>query len=147
MRWEIYDPFSDMRNLHKEMDRAFRGMYNRPVPKGKPVRQPLADIKETKTEVIAEIELPGVSKEDIELNVTENMLSVKAQKKQEVKQEKEGYSCCERSYSSFQRAFSLPSEVVAAKASAKFENGLLKVNIPKAKPQVEENKVNKIDIQ
>lgn len=139
MAWELWDPFEDMKNLHKEMDKAFRDFYNRPlkVEDKKLVRAPIADISETKDEVTAKIELPGIEKKEIELKITENMLSVKAEKKQEIKQEKEGYFKHERSYQSFQRAFSLPNKVIAEKAEAKLENGLLEVKIPKEKPAIE----------
>lgn len=150
MAWEIWDPFEDMRKIQKEMERTFRDFYRLPEKSDKKelIREPLADIIERRNDVLAKIELPGVEKKDIELNVTDNMLSVKAEKKHEIKQEKDNFYRHERSYQSFQRAFTLPCKVLPDKAEAKFQDGVLEVVIPKETPKIEEkNKVKKIAIK
>jgi len=126
-----------MKRLHDEMDRAFKGFYERPKLIGKgegkemTVRQPTSDIIETEKEVIAKIELPGIEKKDIELNVNENSIEIRAQKKHEQKIEKKGYFRQERSYSQFYRVLQLPAEVDPNRAKAKMENGLLEITAPK----------------
>lgn len=145
MKWEILDPFENMKRMHKEMDSLFRDFYGKPIHRD--VREPLLDIRETKDEVIADIELPGIEKKDIDLEVKENMLSVRAKKKHETETEKEGFYRCERSYSSFQRAFELPAEIVPEKTDAEFKDGLLNIKMKKAKPEVEEHKTKKIEIK
>ena len=95
MHW---DPFEDMRRIHQEMDSAFGNLHGRNMQlgdskKGKcPARMPLSGVKETDTEVIATFEIPGATKEDVELNVTEDSIDVKATQKHE-KEEKGKESC------------------------------------------------------
>lgn len=150
MVWEIWDPFEDMKRMQKQMEQTFRDFYRKPVKSEKSalIREPLADVIETKKDVIAKLELPGIEKKDIELNVTENMLSVKAEKKSEVKEKEKGFFRHERSYQSFQRAFSLPAKVKPGKAVAKLENGILEITIPKKKlAQIKEKKTRRIPIK
>jgi len=151
MTWDIWDPLEDMRKMQKDMEKTFHDFFRKPsrLAKQKLTREPLVDISETKKDVTAKIELPGVDKKDIDLKVTENMLAVKAKKKQETKQEKEGFFRHERSYQSFQRAFSLPTKVKASKAKAEFKDGLLKVTIPKVKPdkKKKKKKAKKVNIK
>lgn len=132
------DIFDEMRRLQHEMDKVFQSFYQTPkkligAGKGKELakREPASDIIETDKEVTAKIELPGIEKKDVELNVTENSIEVKAEKKQETKEEKKGFYRQERSYSQFYRILSLPAEVDPKKAKAKMQNGLLEVIMPK----------------
>ncbi|MBI2657585.1 Hsp20/alpha crystallin family protein [Candidatus Woesearchaeota archaeon] len=95
-------------------------------------RIPVADIVETESSVIATFELPGVEKEDIRLNVTDDRIEVKVEKKAENKvEDKESYSYEMRSQS-FYSALPLPAEVAAENADASYKNEILKVEIPKA---------------
>ena len=103
----------------------------------------MADLEETDNELIARFELPGVDKKDIQLNITENKIEVKAEKKQEEKIEKKGIYKEERSYTGFYRSFALPGEVVPEKSKAKYKDGILEVAMPKA----EKTKKSKIDIE
>ena len=96
-------------------------------------RVPVDDIKETENSVIASVEVPGVEKKDIELNVTENSIEVKVEKKAEKEvKEKGSYSYKSRSHS-FYRALPLPAEVKSSEAKAEYKNGVLTVEIPKVK--------------
>ena len=98
-------------------------------------RLPVADIYETENSVIAAFELPGVKKEDIELNITDDRVEVKVERKLEkTAEEKEGYSYEMRSYS-FYGALPLPLDVIAEQANAAYKDGILRVEIPKAKKQ------------
>jgi len=150
MVWDIWDPFEEMKKFRKEIEKTFEDFYKKPIYKGekRPVmREPLADVVETEKEVVAKIELPGVDKKDIDLKITENMLGVKAEKKHEAEVKKKGYFRQERSYTGFQRAFSLPKKVVADKAQAEFKDGVLTVTMPKQKKEIEKEKVKKIPIK
>jgi len=146
------DIFREMRRLQGEINRLFRDFWEterfRALPdfSGKEtglMRSPLTDLEETDKEVIARFELPGVDKKDIQLNVTENRIEVKVEKKQEAKVEKKGFYSEERSYRGFYRAMPLPSEVIPEKAKAKYSNGVLEVAMPKVKSK----KKNKIEIE
>jgi len=150
MAWDVWDPFEDMKRLNKEMERTFRDFFRKPVrfEKGKLVREPLADVSETKNEVIAKIELPGVEKKDVDLKITKNMLAVKAEKKEEKEEKQKGFYRHERSYQGFQKAFSLPARVIPEKAVAKLDKGVLEVRIPKSKQLKQEKlKVKKIEVK
>jgi HSP20 family protein len=92
---------------------------------------PSVDIFEAGDNVIVKAELPGMSKEDIHVTLTEDTLTVSGEKKKEERVEKKDYHRLERSYGSFRRSFHLPTEVQTEKAAAKFKDGVLEVKIPK----------------
>lgn len=82
-------------------------------------------------DVVVKAELPGMKKKDIDVSLTKDTISISGEKKKEEKVEKKDYYSLERSYGSFKRSFSLPAEVQAEKASAKFKDGVLEIRIPK----------------
>lgn len=93
---------------------------------------PSVDIFEEAEDVVVKAELPGMKKEDIEVKLTDNTITISGEKKKEEKVEKKDYYRLERSYGSFCRAFSLPAEVQTDKAKAQFKDGILEVRIPKS---------------
>jgi len=152
------DPFEEMKRFRKEMNSLFDTFLGsefaeRTLPdvsntkKGIQLfRQPLSDLKETNKELIASIELPGVDKKDIQLQITENTLEVKAEKKQEMKVEKKDYLRAERSYKGFYRSMSLPSRIIPERAKASYKEGILEVVMPKAEKKKIE-KAKKVEVQ
>jgi len=92
---------------------------------------PSVDIFEEGDNVVVKAELPGMRKEDIDVNMTDNTVSISGEKKKEEKVERKNYYREERSYGSFTRSFRLPSEVDTAKAKANFKEGVLEIRIPK----------------
>ncbi len=145
--------FEEMRRLQREINRSFGDFWDSDKLKALPdsnerktalaMRTSLTDLEETDKEVIAKFELPGVDKKDIQLNITDNRIEVKVEKKQEAKVEKKGFYREERSYSGFYRVMALPSEVIPEKAKAKYKDGILEVTIPR----IESKKKNKIEIE
>jgi len=145
--------FEEMRRLQNELNRSFGDFWEsdeyRALPdksgKGQSLtlRSPLTDLEETDKEVIAKFELPGVDKKDIQLNITENKIEVKVEKRKESKEKKKGYYRMERRYSGFYRAIPLPEGVHPEKAKAKYEDGILEVTMPKA----ETKKISKVEIE
>lgn len=103
---------------------------------------PAVDIRETETEFVAMVELPGLSKDDIDVSLEDNVLSISGQRKMEKVSENDTYHRLERSYGAFQRAFSLPKGVDTTKVNAKFKDGLLSLTLPKS----EEVKPRKISV-
>ena len=93
---------------------------------------PPVDIFEEGENVIVKAELPGMSKEDIHVTLTEDTLTVSGEKKKEERVEKKDYQRLERSYGSFRRSFTLPVEVQNEKAAAKFKDGVLEIRVPKS---------------
>lgn len=106
---------------------------------------PSIDIYEEDGDVVVKAELPGMKKEDIEVNLADQMITVSGEKKKEEKVEKKGYYRLERSYGSFARSFNLPSGVRTDDAKATFKNGVLEIRIPKTEEA--KRKVNKVSIE
>ena len=106
------------------------GLERTPVWEGE-YREPLIDIVDADDEVIITAELPGMRKEDVELTISDNVLTISAKREEEKSEEKENYLYRERVYSGFQRSIRLPVEVDEERAEAKFNNGVLEVRIPK----------------
>jgi HSP20 family protein len=92
---------------------------------------PSVDIFEEGDNVVVKAELPGIKKEDVDVSVTDNVISISGEKKKEEKVERKNYYREERSYGSFTRSFRLPMEVQTDKAKASFKEGVLEIRIPK----------------
>jgi HSP20 family protein len=93
---------------------------------------PRVDILENDEAYQVTAELPGIKKEDVEITVENNVLSLKGERKFEKDVNKESYHRIERAYGTFARSFTLPTRVAQDKVEAKFDNGLLLITIPKA---------------
>ena len=106
-------------------------------------RTPHVDVVERDNEIFVKAELPGVDKDDMELTMTENSVTIKGSTKAEEKEEKGNYHRCEISQGSFSRTLRLPDDVDTDKAKAKFKNGVLKLTIPKVK----KSKNKKINVE
>jgi HSP20 family protein len=106
---------------------------------------PTVDIFEEEGDVVVKAELPGMRKEDIEVKLTENTVTISGEKKKEEKVEKKNYYRMERSYGSFTRAFSLPAEVQTDKAKAQFTEGILQIRVPKTEEAKKKEKKVQIE--
>jgi HSP20 family protein len=93
---------------------------------------PPVDIQETDDSYRIQVELPGLSKEDIQITLENNVLRLTGERKFEKDIKKENYHRIERTYGTFSRSFALPSQVSSDKVEAKFENGVLSIVVPKA---------------
>ena len=94
---------------------------------------PHLDLKEDENNYIAQLELPGISKEEVKISVENNVLRVRGEKKQERLEEKQEFRRIESSYGVFERCFGLPQEIEDDDIIAKIENGILRIIIPKTK--------------
>ena len=104
---------------------------------------PTVDVVENNDNFLVKADIPGVKKNDLKVDVKDGTLTIKGEKKQEEKVEKDNYIRVERSYGNFVRNFTLPANVDASKINAKFTDGVLEITIPKkeeAKPK--EIKIN-----
>jgi HSP20 family protein len=132
---EMFDEFWRRpfgRSLLPSMPRLFEEIE--PVPS--------VDIYEEGDNIIVKSDLPGLTKEDIELNLTDDTMTLSGERKKEEKVEKKDFFRMERSYGSFKRSFALPAEVQTGKAKASFKNGVLEVKIPKtAEAKKREHKI------
>lgn len=163
---ERYTIFDEMRRMQQQMDALFENFFETDPfiarthnllegpstsKKGELItssyKQPVSDIYETDKEVIAEIEMPGVDKKDIQVHVDQKGIDIRAETKAEVKHEdkKKGMYRFERNYSGFYRHFSLPNNANAEKANAEYKEGILKITVPKL--NIEEHKKKLIDVK
>lgn len=94
-------------------------------------KTPAVDVREKEGEYLMEVEIPGLTEKDIELEVEENLLTLSSKKEEEKEKKENGYLIRERSLSEFTRSFVLPKEVNRDKIKAEFKNGLLTVSLPK----------------
>ncbi|KTC65413.1 heat shock protein, Hsp20 family (plasmid) [Legionella adelaidensis] len=92
---------------------------------------PAVDIKEEKDHYIVKADIPGVEKENIHVSLENNVLCIKGERKQETKEEREGYSRIERVQGQFYRRFALPDTTDETKIKAKYKKGVLEIVIPK----------------
>src|SRR5678816_1634486 len=140
-----YDPFRELRSLQDEMTRLFSGVVPASFNREEMTHgawAPNVDIFEDKEHLILEAELPGMKREDFEISVENNVITLSGERKFEKKTEGDNYHRVERSYGSFTRSFTLPQSVTAEGATADFEGGVLRVALPKR----EETKARKIEI-
>jgi HSP20 family protein len=137
MAWEItpWRPFRELERMRREMDRLWDSFFEeRPRKKGEEVGEwlPSLDVSETKNDLVVKAELPGMDPKDIDISLSEGILNIKGEKKQEKEEKEENYHLIERSYGSFTRSVRLPREVQSDKISASFKNGVLRVTLPKS---------------
>lgn len=159
-----YAIWNEMRRMQEKMDSLFEHFFSgepffdrtrnllesHVSKKGKLVpsnyRQPITDIYETDKEIIAEVEIPGVNKNDIQVHVDDNGIEIKAETRAEAKHEdkKKSMYHFERNYSGFYRYFSLPNTANAKKANAEYKEGVLKITVPKLKKEEHKKKLLEI---
>ena len=102
---------------------------------------PKIDISETENELRIRAELPGVSEKDIEVVLNDDILTIRAEREFERKEDKEDYHLVEMSYGTFQRSLQLPYRVDPNQVQARFENGVLNIVVPKAKALKRSNRI------
>jgi HSP20 family protein len=125
------NPFSF---LQQEIDRLFDGV-SRNIPGLAATTMPSMDISETDKVIEITAELPGLEKKNVELNVTDNLLTIRGEKKNEREENNKDYHLVERSYGSFSRSVELPSGVKVEDITAEIANGVLKVTVQKPLPK------------
>ena len=96
-----------------------------------PIKAPSLDVFEEKDELVVKADLPGMNKDEIEVTVTENVVTIKGEKKKEEEVKEKDYYRRERSYGSFVRSVELPCEVKSDQIKANFKDGVLEVRMPK----------------
>ena len=106
---------------------------------------PAVDVKETDSEYLMEVELPGLSEKDVEVKLDNTLLTISSRKEEKKEEKKNGYIMRERRSSSFARSFVLPEGIDRERISAEFKNGVLNLSFPKspaAKPKTIEVKAS-----
>ena len=147
---EIMKPQKGLVSPFEEMERWFEEAFRRPfyapswMPKFKlpefGMSYPTVDIYEDGNDVIVKAELPGMKKQDIDVSISDDVITISGEKKSEEKVEKKDYYRLERSYGSFTRTLRLPAETQTDKAKASFTDGILEVRMPKTEAALQKTK-------
>lgn len=142
-------PFGVMHQLSDEMSRLFSSFgFGRELGRfgfEQPMWAPQVDVLRRGDELVVRADLPGLEKEDITVDVTDNLLTIRGERREETEEEREGYYWHERSAGSFLRSIPLPEGAQVEQADARFENGVLEVTLPA--PERETSRGRRIDIR
>jgi len=130
-RWE---PAREMMTLREAMDRLFDDAFTQPFSTrdGWSASTPAVDMYQTDDEIVVKASLPGIKADEVQINVTGDVLTLKGEVKQEEEKNNRSWHIREQRWGSFQRSVALPTNVVSDKAKAEFENGILTITLPKA---------------
>jgi HSP20 family protein len=123
-------------SLHREIDRLFDDLARGALTgfqQGPERLVPTMDVVENDNEIVVSVEMPGLQRNDIDISIDDDVLTIRGEKKVEDKQtdEKKNFHVTERAYGVFYRAIQLPSGIDPSKVEARMENGVLKITIPK----------------
>lgn len=143
-RGEVYRPEPGWLEPWDEMDRVFDRFFDRNwlrpfgrhfphLPQVWEGRMPRVDVLDRDDAVVVRAELPGVNREDLDVSLTEDTVTIRGSSRRESKEEKEDYYRCEISRGEFARTVRLPAAVDGDKAKAKFSDGILELTLPKEK--------------
>ena len=143
------DSFGEMRrlldsfraNMEETLERVFPSQASLPA-----LKQPRVDILDLGYALQVVADMPGVRKEDKELNLKPERVEISAESSTETERKEEDYTYRERGYASYRRVIDLPADVLPDKAEASFKNGVLEVNLPKKEP-TEVEKTTKVQIK
>ncbi len=136
IRWE---PAREMMTLREAMDRLFDDAFTRPFSLREGWSAPAIDMYQTDDEIVVKAALPGLKAEDVQINITGEVLTLKGEMKQQEEKKEKAWHIREQRWGTFERSVVLPTDVVSDKAKAEFENGILTITLPKAeevKPKV-----------
>jgi HSP20 family protein len=143
IRWE---PTREINSLQSEMNRLFNTFFDTPAPgaNGATLRRwvPAMDLVESDDHFVLRADLPGLTEDDVSIELEDNVLTVSGERKAEHEDKREGFHRVERAFGSFSRSLTLPKGVDPEAVSASFDSGVLEVRIPKP----EQRKPRKIAI-
>ena len=152
-RWRPWDEFREMERRMEEMMRHPLMPLRQPlvwwrVPTEELAWMPALEMYEKEDKFVVRAELPGMKKEEIDISVLGDTLTIKGERKAESEVKDEDYYRCELCYGKFSRAVTLPSAVQVGKVEASYDNGILEITLPKAaeaKPKKVEVKVKETE--
>ena len=131
IRWE---PAREMMTLREAMDRLFDDAFTSPLSmrNGWSMGTPAVDMYQTDNEVVVKASIPGIKAEEVQINITGDVLTLKGEVKHEEERKDRAWHIREQRFGSFERSVALPTTVKTDKAEAVFENGILTITLPKA---------------
>jgi len=136
IRWE---PAREMMTLREAMDHLFDDAFTRPLTLRDGWSAPAIDMYQTDNEIVVKAALPGLKADEVQINITGDVLTLKGETGHEEEKEEKAWHIREQRWGAFERSVALPTEVVTDKAKAEFENGILTITLPKAeevKPKI-----------
>jgi HSP20 family protein len=132
IRWE---PAREISSIQNEMNRLFNTFFDTPTANGgtSPARRwvPAMDLVEAENEFVLKADLPGLSEENVSIEVEDNVLTISGERKAEHEERKEAYYRVERAFGRFSRSLTLPEGIKPEAVKASFEHGVLEVRVPK----------------
>jgi HSP20 family protein len=140
-RW---GPFRNLSTLQEQVNRLFETSYRgRGDNSALTTWAPAVDIYETENELVLKADLPDVDEKDLDIQIENNMLTIRGERKFDHEVKEDNYLRIERTYGAFSRSFSLPNTVNAEAIKAEYKNGVLRVELPKrAESKPRQVKVN-----
>jgi HSP20 family protein len=139
VRWE---PMRELNALQGEMNRLFNSFFDEGDNGVQRRWAPAVDLVEREDSLVLKADLPGMSEDDVQIEVRDNILMISGERKAEHEEKQNGYYRVERAFGRFSRSVQLPAGVDTSGIAASFENGVLEITIPKP----EERKPRKIEI-
>ena len=130
VRW---NPYRELMNVHEQLNRLFEEPGGQTSDSSYGGWFPAIDLREEEKRFVIEADLPGVKKDDIQIEVENNVLTLRGERKFEHESKKENFHRIERAYGKFMRSFTLPSRIDASQITASQNGGILEIVIPKAK--------------
>ena len=132
-RW---DPARETMTLRDAMDRLFDDAFTRPFSLiregGSTWSSPAIDMYQTDNEVVVKATLPGIKAEEVQINVTGDILTIKGEVKHEEEKKDKSWHIREQRWGSFERSVMLPTGVISDRAKAEFQDGILTITLPKS---------------
>jgi HSP20 family protein len=143
IRWE---PIGELNTLQNEMNRLFNAFFDQPTGRGGVAGRrwiPAMDLVETDDHFVLRADLPGLSEQDVNVELLDNVLTISGERKAEHETGQEGYYRLERGYGSFSRSLTLPQGIDPDGVQAHFDRGVLEIRVPKP----EQKKPRQVQIQ
>jgi HSP20 family protein len=143
VRW---NPWREMATLQQQINRFFDEALV-PATGGERsfVRVPAAEMEETQDAIHPKLEIPGIEAKDLDVQVTQNAVSISGERKEETKTEENGITKSEFHYGKFQRVIPLPARIQNTQVQAEYKDGILNLTLPKS--EEEKNKVVKLNLE
>ncbi len=135
-----FEPMREFETLHDKIQRYFGDFSNFGFNMNENF-YPRIDISEDENSINVSAEIPGVKKENIKITLQDNILTIEGEKKKDSEQKEKNFFRSERMFGSFKRSFTLPEEVDYDSIEAKFEDGMLRIQMKKLIPKVKSEKL------
>ena len=151
---ETWNPMAEMEQMRANIDRMFKNAFDKAMAEGKMMMhgqsslfEPNLGMKETQTAYIITVDLPGMKKEDIKVEVKDRVLTISGERKSESEVKTEKVIKEERSYGSFLRSLTLPDDADTSHISAEYKEGVLNITMPRLAEMKKDNAATKIEVK